>query len=135
MTRGTIVHLRPNRDDGRGFGPIAPDGGGAEIWFDNRSLEGRCGASAAARAALSAQPPTRIAPLAGCGRGSGCASGPASTRRSPTGPTPRVPAPSTPRSARRSPGAPARGWPHPARPDGGAGPTFPDARARRASRG
>ena len=40
MTTGTISHLRPNRDDGRGFGTIAPDGGGVDIWFDNRSMEG-----------------------------------------------------------------------------------------------
>ena len=40
MTMGTITHLRPNRDDGRGFGLIAPDGGGIEVWFANRSMEG-----------------------------------------------------------------------------------------------
>lgn len=40
MERGTIVQIRPNRDDGRGFGTIAPDGGGDKIAFDNRSTEG-----------------------------------------------------------------------------------------------
>lgn len=40
MTQGTITHLRPNRNDARGFGLIAPDGGGADVWFDNRGMEG-----------------------------------------------------------------------------------------------
>lgn len=40
MTKGTITQLRPNRDDGRGFGLIAPDGGGGAVWFDNRSMDG-----------------------------------------------------------------------------------------------
>lgn len=40
MATGTVTLLRPNRDDGRGFGVIAPDSGGGQIAFDNRSLEG-----------------------------------------------------------------------------------------------
>ena len=39
MPTGMITHLRPNRDDGRGFGTITPDGGGAEVAFDNGSTE------------------------------------------------------------------------------------------------
>ena len=38
--RGTIVTIRPNRRDRRGFGTIAPDGGGRGIHFDNGSVEG-----------------------------------------------------------------------------------------------
>ncbi len=38
--RGTIASIRPNRGDGRGFGAIAPDGGGPDLFFDNGSVEG-----------------------------------------------------------------------------------------------
>jgi cold shock CspA family protein len=38
--RGTIASIRPNRGDGRGFGSIAPDGGGPDLCFDNGSVEG-----------------------------------------------------------------------------------------------
>jgi hypothetical protein len=40
MAKGTITSIRPNRDDGRGFGAIAPDRGGSDLAFDNRSVEG-----------------------------------------------------------------------------------------------
>ena len=39
-SRGTIASIRPNRGDGRGFGAIAPDGGGPDLFFDNGSVEG-----------------------------------------------------------------------------------------------
>ena len=39
-TRGTIVTIRPNRRDGRGFGAITPEGGGPDLCFDNGSVEG-----------------------------------------------------------------------------------------------
>ena len=38
--RGTIASSRPTRGDGRGFGAIAPDGGGPDRCFDNGSVEG-----------------------------------------------------------------------------------------------
>ena len=40
MHQGTITTLRPNRDDGRGFGVIAPDDGGPELFFTSASAEG-----------------------------------------------------------------------------------------------
>lgn len=40
MPEGTIVTHRANRDDGRGFGLIAPDAGGPEIFFSSDSAEG-----------------------------------------------------------------------------------------------
>jgi len=40
MTHGTIATIRPNRDDGYGFGTIIPDGGGRGLIFYSRSAEG-----------------------------------------------------------------------------------------------
>ena len=40
MPAGTITTHRANRDDGRGFGLIAPDDGGPELFFSGASTEG-----------------------------------------------------------------------------------------------
>ena len=40
MPAGIITTYRPNRDDGRGFGVIAPDDGGPELFFTSNSAEG-----------------------------------------------------------------------------------------------
>jgi hypothetical protein len=37
---GMITIHRGNRDDGRGFGIIAPDDGGADLFFSSDSAEG-----------------------------------------------------------------------------------------------
>lgn len=39
MFHGTIRSIRPNRDDGSGFGTIAPDGGGPGLIFYSRGVE------------------------------------------------------------------------------------------------
>ncbi len=39
MPAGTITTHRANRDDGRGFGIIAPDDGGPELFFFSDSAE------------------------------------------------------------------------------------------------
>ena len=40
MPEGTITTHRPNRDDGRGFGIIAPDDSGPDLFFSSASAEG-----------------------------------------------------------------------------------------------
>lgn len=40
MPDGTIRTIRPDRDDGRGFGLIAPDSGGPDLLFTSGSAEG-----------------------------------------------------------------------------------------------
>ena len=40
MPEGTIVTIRPDRDDDCGFGLIAPDEGGPNLMFVSRSAEG-----------------------------------------------------------------------------------------------
>jgi cold shock CspA family protein len=40
MAHGTITSIRPNRGDGRGFGFIAPDGGGPLLFFPSGNAEG-----------------------------------------------------------------------------------------------
>lgn len=40
MPDGTITNLRPNRDDGYGFGTITPDGGDPGLVFYSRDAEG-----------------------------------------------------------------------------------------------
>jgi cold shock CspA family protein len=40
MHTGTITTYRPNRDDGRGFGLIAPDAGGPDLFFSGAGAEG-----------------------------------------------------------------------------------------------
>ena len=40
MAHGTIISIRPNRDDGRGFGFIAPDGGGPDLFFTSGQAAG-----------------------------------------------------------------------------------------------
>jgi cold shock CspA family protein len=40
MSDGTIATIRPNRDDGYGFGTIAPDAGGRGLIFYSAGAEG-----------------------------------------------------------------------------------------------
>ena len=40
MPQGTILSLRPNRDDGYGFGTITPDEAGPDLVFYSRGAEG-----------------------------------------------------------------------------------------------
>lgn len=39
MFQGTILSIRPNRDDGYGFGTITPDVAGPDLVFYSRSAE------------------------------------------------------------------------------------------------
>lgn len=40
MLHGTIATIRPNRNDGYGFGTITPAGGGRGLFFYSRDTEG-----------------------------------------------------------------------------------------------